>query len=72
MRVKAYEGRGPGNLRPPAKQAGVQIADGQRFGPHNLRRSKIQTTLDLYTQETVRNAGGAGRISLGREDECDD
>lgn len=61
-------------LRPAAKQAGVQIADGQRFGLHNLRHSlsnwlvnkakvepktvqgilrhsKIQTTLDLYTQE---------------------
>jgi integrase len=61
-------------LRPAAKTAGVQIADGQRFGLHNLRHSlsnwlvnkakvepktvqgilrhsKIQTTLDLYTQE---------------------
>ena len=61
-------------LRPAAKKAGVQIADGQRFGLHNLRHSlsnwlvnkakvepktvqgllrhsKIQTTLDLYTQE---------------------
>jgi integrase len=57
-----------------AKKAGVAIADGQRFGLHNLRHSlsnwlvnkakveprtvqgilrhsKIQTTLDLYTQE---------------------
>jgi integrase len=62
------------HLRPAAKEAGVHIADGQRFGPHNLRHSlsnwlvnkakvepktiqgilrhaKIQTTLDLYTQE---------------------
>jgi integrase len=61
-------------LRPSAKKAGVHIADGQRFGLHNLRHSlsnwlvnkakiepktvqgilrhsKIQTTLDLYTQE---------------------
>jgi integrase len=61
-------------LRPAAKKAGVPIADGQRFGLHNLRHSlsnclvnkakiepktvqgilrhaKIQTTLDLYTQE---------------------
>jgi integrase len=64
-------------LRPAAIAAGVQIADGQRFGLHNLRHSlsnwlinqaetdpktvqgllrhsKIQTTLDLYTQ-TDRN-----------------
>ena len=61
-------------LRPAAIKAGVAIADGQRFGLHNLRHSlsnwlvnkakvepktvqgilrhsKIQTTLDLYTQE---------------------
>jgi len=61
-------------LRPAAIKAGVQIADGQRFGFHNLRHSlsnwlvnkgkvepktvqgilrhaRIQTTLDLYTQE---------------------
>jgi integrase len=61
-------------LRPAAILAGVSIADGQRFGMHNLRHSlsnwlvnkgkvepktvqgilrhaKIQTTLDLYTQE---------------------
>jgi integrase len=61
-------------LRPAAKQAGVHIEDGQKFGLHNLRHSlsnwlvnkakvepktvqgilrhaKIQTTLDLYTQE---------------------
>jgi integrase len=60
-------------LRPAAKKAGVAIAEGQRFGLHNLRHSlsnwlvnkakiepktvqgilrhsKIQTTLDLYTQ----------------------
>ena len=62
------------HLRPAAKEAGVHIEDGQRFGLHNLRHSlsnwlvnkakvepktvqgilrhsKIQTTLDLYTQE---------------------
>jgi len=62
------------HLRPAAKTAGVLIAEGQRFGLHNLRHSlsnwlvnkakvqpktvqgilrhsKIQTTLDLYTQE---------------------
>jgi integrase len=62
------------HLRPAAISAGVQIAQGQRFGLHNLRHSlsnwlvnkakvepktvqgilrhsKIQTTLDLYTQE---------------------
>jgi integrase len=61
-------------LRPAAKKAGVEVADGQRFGLHNLRHilsnwlvnrakvepktvqgilrhAKIQTTLDLYTQE---------------------
>lgn len=61
-------------LRPAAIKAGVQIAEGQRFGLHNLRHSlsnwlvnkgkvepktvqgilrhsRIQTTLDLYTQE---------------------
>ena len=61
-------------LRPAATRAGVAIADGHRFGLHNLRHSlsnwlvnkakvepktvqgilrhsKIQTTLDLYTQE---------------------
>ena len=50
-------------LRAAAKAAGVRIEDGQRFGLHNLRHSlsktvqgilrhsKIQTTLDLYTQE---------------------
>jgi integrase len=62
------------HLWPAAKEAGVRIEDGQRFGLHNLRHSlsnwlvnkakvepktvqgilrhaKIQTTLDLYTQE---------------------
>jgi len=62
------------HLRPAAKAAGLEIADGQRFGMHNLRHSlsswlvnkakvepktvqgilrhsRIQTTLDLYTQE---------------------
>jgi integrase len=62
------------HLRSAAIAAGVSIADGQRFGLHNLRHSlsnwlvnkgkvepktvqsilrhsKIQTTLDLYTQE---------------------
>ncbi len=61
-------------LRPAAKNAGVSIEHGQRFGLHNLRHSlsnwlvnkakvepktvqgilrhsRIQTTLDLYTQE---------------------
>ena len=61
-------------LRPGAIAAGVAIADGPRFGLHNLRHSlsnwlvnkakvepktvqgilrhsKIQTTLDLYTQD---------------------
>jgi hypothetical protein len=57
MRVKAYEDRSAGNLRPAAKEAGVQIADVQRFGRHNLRHSKIQTTLDLYTQEDRTKRG---------------
>jgi integrase len=69
-------------LRPAAKAAGVVIADGQRFGLHNLRHSlsnwlvnkgkvdpktvqgmlrhsKIQTTLDLYTQEDSDQARAA-------------
>ncbi len=69
-------------LRPAAKIAGVPIADGQRFGLHNLRHSlsnwlvnkrkadpktvqgmlhhsKIQTTLDLYTQENSDEARAA-------------
>ena len=78
-------------LRPAAKTAGVQIADGQRFGLHNLRHSlsnwlvnkakvepktvqgllrhsKIQTTLDLYTQEDsdeTRAAQGAFLTAVG-------
>ena len=62
------------HLRAAAKQVGVPIEDGQRFGLHNLRHSlsnwlenkakvepktvqgilrhaRIQTTLDLYTQD---------------------
>jgi integrase len=73
------------HLRPPAKKAGVQIEDGQRFGLHNLRHSlsnwmvnkvkvepktvqgilrhsKIETTLDLYTQED----GDETRAARGR------
>jgi len=69
-------------LRPAAKTAGVMIADGQRFGLHNLRHSlsnwlvnkakvepktvqgilrhsKIQTTLDLYTQDDSDEARAA-------------
>ena len=69
-------------LRPAARKAGVVIADGQRFGLHNLRHSlsnwlvnkakvepktvqgilrhsKIQTTLDLYTQEDSDETRGA-------------
>ena len=79
------------HLRPAAKKAGVQIADGQRFGLHNLRHSlsnwmvnkakvepktvqgilrhsKIQTTLDLYTQEgadEARAAQGEYLMALG-------
>ena len=79
------------HLRPAAKKAGVAIADGQRFGLHNLRRSlsnwlvnkakvepktvqgilrhsKIQTTLDLYTQEDAdeaRAAQGEYLMALG-------
>jgi len=78
-------------LRPAAKKAGVHIADGQRFGLHNLRHSlsnwlvnkaktdpktvqgilrhaKIQTTLDLYTQEDsdeTRAAQGAFLSAVG-------
>jgi integrase len=78
-------------LRPAARAAGVQIADGQRFGLHNLRHSlsnwlvnkakvepktvqgilrhsKIQTTLDLYTQEDsdeTRAAQGAFLNAVG-------
>jgi integrase len=79
------------HLRPAAKGAGVAIADGQRFGLHNLRHSlsnwlvnkakvepktvqgilrhsKIQTTLDLYTQEDsdeARAAQGAFLNAVG-------
>lgn len=79
------------HLRSAAKAAGVQIADGQRFGLHNLRHSlsnwlvnkakvepktvqgilrhsKIQTTLDLYTQEDsdeARIAQGAFLNAVG-------
>jgi integrase len=78
-------------LRPAAKAAGLQIADGQRFGLHNLRHSlsnwlvnkakvepktvqsilrhsRIQTTLDIYTQgdsEETRAAQGAFLKELG-------
>jgi integrase len=79
------------HLRVVAKASGVQIADGQRFGLHNLRHSlsnwlvnkgkvepktvqgllrhsKIQTTLDLYTQEDsdeTRAAQGAFLNAVG-------
>lgn len=79
------------HLRIAAKAAGVQIADGQRFGLHNLRHSlsnwlvnkgkvepktvqsllrhsKIQTTLDLYTQEDsdeTRAAQGSFLSAMG-------
>ena len=79
------------HLRRAAKSAGVQIADGQHFGLHNLRHSlsnwlankakvepkavqgilrhsKIQTTLDLYTQEDsdqTRPAQGAFLDAMG-------
>lgn len=69
-------------LRPAAMRAGIAIAEGQRFGLHNLRHSlsnwlvnkakvepktvqgllrhaKIQTTLDLYTQEDSDETRGA-------------
>ncbi len=64
------------HLRPAAKEAGVVIPDGHRWGLHNLRHSlsnclvnkakenpktvqgilghsRIQTTLDLYTDEDL-------------------
>jgi integrase len=79
------------HLRPAAKAVGVIIADGQRFGLHNLRHSlsnwlvnkgkvepktvqgllrhsKIQTTLDLYTQEDsdeTRDAQGSFLSAMG-------
>jgi integrase len=79
------------HLRVAAKAVGVSIADGQRFGLHNLRHSlsnwlvnkgkvepktvqgllrhsKIQTTLDLYTQEDsdeTRAAQGSFLSAMG-------
>jgi integrase len=79
------------HLRPAAKEAGVHVEDGQRFGLHNLRhslgnwlvnkakiepktvqgirrRSGIQTTLDLYTQDDgdeTRAAQGECLTALG-------
>jgi integrase len=79
------------HLRVAAKAVGVQVADGQRFGLHNLRHSlsnwlvnkgkvepktvqgllrhsKIQTTLDLYTQEDsdeTRVAQGSFLTAMG-------
>ena len=83
------------HLRPAAKAAGLQIADGQRFGLHNLRHSlsnwlvnkakvepktvqsilrhsRIQTTLDIYTQgdgDETRAAQGAFLKELGMASE---
>ena len=83
-------------LRPAAITAGVSIAEGQRFGLHNLRHSlsnwlvnnakvepktvqgilrhsKIQTTLDLYTQEDgdeTRAAQGEFLAALGMKTEA--
>jgi integrase len=83
------------HLRPAAKAVGVPIADGQRFGLHNLRHSlsnwlvnkgkvepktvqgllrhsKIQTTLDLYTQEDsdeTRAAQGSFLNAMGMRSE---
>jgi integrase len=83
-------------LRPAAIAAGVAIAEGQRFGLHNLRHSlsnwlvnkakvqaktvqgllrhaKIQTTLDLYTQEDgdeTRAAQGEFLAALGMKSEA--
>jgi integrase len=79
------------HLRVAARAVGVQIANGQRFGLHNLRHSlsnwlvnkgkvepktvqgllrhsKIQTTLDLYTQEDsdeTRAAQGSFLSAMG-------
>ena len=79
------------HLRVAARAVGVPIADGQRFGLHNLRHSlsnwlvnkgkvepktvqgllrhsKIQTTLDLYTQEDsdeTRAAQGSFLSAMG-------
>jgi integrase len=83
------------HLRPAAKAAGLQIANGQRFGLHNLRHSlsnwlvnkakvepktvqsilrhsRIQTTLDIYTQgdgDETRAAQGAFLKDLGMASE---
>jgi integrase len=83
------------HLRPAAKAAGLQIANGQRFGLHNLRHSlsnwlvnkakvepktvqsilrhsRIQTTLDIYTQgdgDETRAAQGAFLKELGMASE---
>jgi integrase len=74
-------------LRPAAKKAGVQIADGQRFGLHNLGHSlsnwlvntakvepktvqgilchaRIQTTLDLYTEQDIDETRAAQGVFL--------
>jgi hypothetical protein len=37
------------HLRAAAKKVGVHIEDRPRFGLHNLRHAKIQTTLYLYS-----------------------
>lgn len=84
------------HLRPAAKGAGIEIADGERFGMHNLRHSlsswlvnkgkiepktvqsilrhsRIQTTLDLYTQgdgEETRAAQGAFLKELALPANC--
>jgi integrase len=75
------------HLRPAAIKAGVVIAEGYRFGLHNLRHSlsnwlvnkakvdpktvqailrhsKIQTTLDLYTQKDADEARVAQGVFL--------
>ncbi len=83
------------HLRPAAKAAGLQIANGQRCGLHNLRHSlsnwlvnkakvepktvqsilrhsRIQTTLDIYTQgdgDETRAAQGAFLKELGMASE---
>ena len=84
------------HLRPAAKAAGLEIADGQRFGMHNLRHSlsswlvnkakvepktvqsilrhsRIQTTLDLYTQgdgDETCAAQGAFLKELALPEKC--
>jgi integrase len=83
------------HLRPAARKAGVQMPDGDRFGPHNLRHSlshwlvnkanvepktvqtiprhsRIQTTLDIYTQgdgDETQAAQGAFLRELGMASE---